>query len=217
MMSDGIMGNRMMIVGLTGGIATGKSTTAEMIRGAGIPVHDADAAVHQLMVPGGAAIAPITVMFGSDMVAEDGSVDRQKLGGVVFGDPEKRRALEAIIHPLVTAHRDRFLQEQRQKNTAMVVLDVPLLFETGGDAVCDHIIVVYASAETTAKRALARAGMTPAKLAAILASQMPVDEKKKRADLCLDSDLQPDSTRQDLIKWLAAINVPMIDSDQAQS
>ncbi|HAO58218.1 MAG TPA: dephospho-CoA kinase, partial [Alphaproteobacteria bacterium] len=73
----------MMIVGLTGGIATGKSTTAEMIRGAGIPVHDADAAVHQLMVPGGAAIAPITVMFGSDMVAEDGSVDRQKLGGVV--------------------------------------------------------------------------------------------------------------------------------------
>ena len=217
MMSDGIMGNRMMIVGLTGGIATGKSTTAEMIRGAGIPVHDADAAVHQLMVPGGAAIAPITVMFGSDMVAEDGSVDRQKLGGVVFGDPEKRRALEAIIHPLVTAHRDRFLQEQQQKNKAVVVLDVPLLFETGGDAVCDHIIVVYASAETTAKRALARAGMTPAKFRAILASQMPVDEKKKRADLCLDSDLQPDSTRQDLIKWLAAINVPMIDSDQAQS
>ena len=91
---------------------------------------------------------------------------------------------------------------------------MPLLFETGGDAVCDHIIVVHASAETTAKRALARAGMTPAKFAAILASQMPVDEKKQRADLCLDTDLQPDATRQDLIRWLAAIHVPMNDIDQ---
>ena len=114
-------------------------------------------------------------------------------------------------------HRDAFLDKHRSIAAPAVVLDVPLLFETGGDAVCDHIIVVYASGETTAKRALARAGMTPAKFAAILASQMPVDEKKKRADLCLDSDLQPDLTRQDLIKWLAAINVPMIDSDQAQS
>jgi dephospho-CoA kinase len=92
-----------------------------------------------------------------------------------------------------------------------------LLFETGGDAVCDHIIVIYASAATTAKRALARAGMTPAKLEAILASQMPVDAKKKRADLCLDSDLKPEETRQDLIRWLAAINVPMVGADQAQS
>ena len=98
-----------------------------------------------------------------------------------------------------------------------VVLDVPLLFETGGDAVCDHIIVVYASAETTAKRALARSGMTPAKFAAILASQMPVNVKKKRADLCLDSDLQPEATQRDLVNWLAAVHVPMIVSDRAQS
>jgi dephospho-CoA kinase len=96
-------------------------------------------------------------------------------------------------------------------------LDVPLLFETGGHAVCDHIIVVYASAATAAKRALGRAGMTPAKLKAILTSQMPVDEKKKRADLCLDSDLQPEETRQDLIRWLATINVPMVDADKVQS
>ena len=90
---------------------------------------------------------------------------------------------------------------------------MPLLFETGGDAVCDHIILVHASAATTAKRALARAGMTRAKLAAILASQTPVDQKKKRADLCLDSDLQPNETRQDLINWLATIHVPMIGLD----
>ena len=113
-------------------------------------------------------------------------------------------------------HRDAFLDKHRVFAAPAVVLDVPLLFETGGDAVCDHIIVVYASAETTAKRALARPGMTQAKLAAILASQMSVDEKKKRADLCLDSDLQPDATRQDLIKWLSAIHVPMIANDQAQ-
>ena len=112
-------------------------------------------------------------------------------------------------------HRDAFLGKYRSISAPAVVLDVPLLFETGGDAVCDHIIVVYASAATTAKRALARAGMTPAKLAAILASQMPVDAKKKRADLCLDSDLEPDETRQDLINWLAAIQVPMFGSDQA--
>ena len=202
MMSDGIMGNRMMIVGLTGGIATGKSTTAEMIRGAGIPVHDADAAVHQLMVPGGAAIAPITVMFGSDMVAEDGCVDRQKLGGVVFGDPEKRRALEAIIHPLVTAHRDRFLQEQRQKNTSMVVLDVPLLFETGGDANCDFVILCYADDQTQRSRGLARAGMTEDKWTAILASQMPMSEKRARADAVIETQHGMEPARQQLVAIL---------------
>ena len=113
--------------------------------------------------------------------------------------------------------RDAFLDKQRSIAAPAVVLDVPLLFETGGDAVCDHIIVVHASAATTAKRALARTGMTPAKLAAILASQMPADAKKKWADLCLDTDLQPKATRQDLIKWLAAMHVPVIDNEPAQS
>ena len=191
-------GDKMMIVGLTGGIATGKSTTAEMIRAAGIPVHDADATVHQLMVPGGAAIAPITAMFGSDMVAEDGSVDRQKLGGVVFGDPDKRRALEAIIHPLVTAHRDRFLEDQRQKNTAMIVLDVPLLFETGGDAACDFVILCYADDQTQRSRGLARTGMTEDKWTAILASQMPMSEKRGRADAVIETQHGLELARQQL-------------------
>ena len=217
MMSDGIIGNRMMIVGLTGGIATGKSTTAEMIRGAGIPVHDADAAVHQMMVPGGAATGPITVIFGSDMVAEDGSVDRQKLGGVVFGDPEKRRALEAIIHPLVTAHRDRFLQEQRQKNTSMVVLDVPLLFETGGDANCDFVILCYADDQTQRSRGLARAGMTEDKWTAILASQMPMSEKRARADAVIETQHGMEPARQQLVAILEQLCAGSVENSRKRT
>ena len=216
-MSDSIMGNRMMIVGLTGGIATGKSTTAEMIRGAGIPVHDADAAVHQVMVPEGAVIAPITAMFGSDMVTEDGSVDRQKLGGVVFGDPEKRRALEAIIHPLVTAHRDRFLQEQRQKNTSMVVLDVPLLFETGGDANCDFVILCYADDQTQRSRGLARVGMTEDKWTAILASQMPMSEKRARADAVIETQHGMELARQQLVAILEQLRAGSVENSRKRT
>ena len=205
----------MKIIGLTGSIAAGKSTVAVWIRDLGIAIHDADAAVHELLLPHGAAVDAILAEFkpylaGYDIGNLEKGINRQVLGNYVFARPQVRQQLESILHPLVRQHRDAFLDKYHAIAAPAVVLDVPLLFETGGDAVCDHIIVVYASEATTAKRALARAGMTPAKLAAILASQMPVDEKKKRADLCLDSDLQPDETRQDLIKWLAAIAVPMI-------
>ena len=212
----------MKIIGLTGSIAAGKSTVAGWIRDLGIAIHDADAAVHELLSPHGAAVDTILAEFKPDVVGHDvgnreTGIDRQVLGNYVFARPQARQQLESILHPLVRQHRDAFLDKYRLTAAPAVVLDVPLLFETGGDAICDYIIVVYASAATTAKRALARAGMTPAKLAAILASQMPVDEKKKHADLCLDSDLQPDATRQELIKWFATIHVPMIGSDQAQS
>ena len=142
-------------------------------------------------------------------------INRQVLSNYVFVRPQARQKLESILHPLVRQHRDAFLDKHHAIAAPAVVLDVPLLFETGGDAVCDYIIVVHASVATTAKRALARPGMTPAKFAAILASQMPVEAKKKRADLCLDSDFQPDETRQCLTQWLAGIHVPMIGSDQA--
>ena len=212
----------MKIIGLTGSIAAGKSTVAGWIRDLGIAIHDADAVVHDLLSPHGAAVDAILAEFKPDLAGHDignlkKGINRQALGNYIFARSQARKKLESILHPLVRQHRDAFLNKYRSTAAPAVVLDVPLLFETGGDAVCDHIIVVYASAETTAKRALVRAGMTPAKLEAILASQMPVEEKKKRAALCLDSDLQPDSTRQDLIQWLAAIHVPMIDSNQAQS
>ena len=211
----------MKIIGLTGSIAAGKSTVAGWIFDLGIAIHDADAAVHEFMSPRGAAVDTILAEFKLDLVGHDignfeKGINRQALGNYVFAKPQARKQLELILHPLVHQHRDAFLKKHRAIGASAVVLDVPLLFETGGDAICDHIILVHASAVTTAKRALARTGMTSAKLAAILASQMPVDEKKKRADLCLDSDLQPDATRQDLIKWLATIHVPMIGSDQAQ-
>jgi dephospho-CoA kinase len=212
----------MKIIGLTGSIAAGKSTVAGWIRDLGVATHDADAVVHELLSPHGAAVDAILAEFGPDLAGNDignleKGINRQALGNYVFARPQARKQLETILHPLVRRHRDAFLDKHRAVAAAAVVLDVPLLFETGGDAVCDYVIVVYASAETTAKRALARAGMTPAKLAAILTSQMPIEAKKKRADLCLDSDLHPDETRQDLLKWLAAIHVPMTGSDQAQS
>ena len=212
----------MKIIGLTGSIAAGKSTVAGWIRDFGIAIHDADAAVHELLSPHGVAVDAILAEFESDLVGQDignleKGINRQVLGSYVFARPKAQQQLESILHPLVRQHRDDFLDKQRAIAAPAVVLDVPLLFETGGDAFCDHIIVVHASVATTNKRALARPGMTPAKLAAILASQMQVDEKKTRADLCLDSDLQPDATRQDLIKWLATVQVPMIGSDQAQT
>ncbi|MDC0650203.1 dephospho-CoA kinase [Candidatus Puniceispirillum sp.] len=212
----------MKIIGLTGSIAAGKSTVAGWIRDFGIAIHDADAAVHELLSPHGEAVDAILAKFGSNLAGQDiGSkemgINRQALGNYVFAKPQARKQLESILHPLVRQHRDVFLDKHRTMAAPAVVLDVPLLFETGGDVVCDHTIVVYASAATTAKRALARAGMTPAKLEAILASQMPVDAKKKWADLCLDSDLKPEETQRTLIRWLAAINVPIVGADQAQS
>ncbi|MDB3879891.1 dephospho-CoA kinase [Alphaproteobacteria bacterium] len=209
----------MKIIGLTGSIAAGKSTVAGWIRNLGIATHDADAVVHELLSPQGAAVEAILAEFELDSVGHDignleKGINRQVLGNYVFTRPQAQQQLESILHPIVRQHRDDFLDKHRGISAPAVVLDVPLLFETGGDAVCDHIIVVYASAETTAKRALARAGMTPAKLAAILASQMPVEAKKARADLCLDTDLLPDATRQNLIKWFATTHIPMIGSGQ---
>ena len=211
----------MKVIGLTGSIAAGKSTVTGWIRDFGIAIHDADAAVHELLSPNGVAVDTILAEFEPDLVGYDignleKGINRQVLGDYVFARPHARQQLESILHPLVRQHRDAFLEKHRAIAARAVVLDVPLLFETGGDAVCDYIILVHASAATTAKRALARAGMTPAKLAAILASQMPVDVKKKWADLCLDSDLQPNVTRQDLIEWLAAMHVSMLSIDQAQ-
>ena len=212
----------MKIIGLTGSIAAGKSTVAGWIRDLGIAIHDADAAVHQLMSPHGAAVDAILSEFELDLAGHDignleKGINRQALGNYVFARPHARQQLESVLHPLVRQNRDEFLDKHRASGALAVVLDVPLLFETGGDAVCDHIIVVHASEATTAKRALTRAGMTPSKLKAILALQMPVDEKKKRADLCLNSDLQPDVTRQDLIEWLVAMHVFRIDIGHVQS
>ena len=179
----------MIVIGLTGGIATGKSTTAKMIMDRGIPLHDADATVHKIMAAGGPATGPVANLFGADMLTAGGAVDRRRLGRVVFADTALRKQLEAVIHPLVAADRDAFLEEQRLAGAPVVVLDIPLLFETGAEALCDFVILCSAPDEVQRQRAMARDGMTKARLDAILASQMPLAEKRARADAEIDTGL----------------------------
>ena len=195
----------MIVIGLTGSVASGKSTVAGWMSEKGIAVHDADLAVHSLLAANGQAVPDIKAKFGPDMVAPDGSIDRKKLGSHVFATPADRKILESILHPLVRQHRDQFLQDQRALGRQIVVLDVPLLFETGGDTSCDYVIVVYAVEDTIRQRALSRPGMTEEKLAGILATQMPASEKCQCADFVLNTDLDPDSTRQHLFAWLDSL------------
>ena len=200
----------MKIIGLTGSIATGKSTIAGWANELGVATHDSDYAVHELLGPGGGAVKDVLAEFGSHFGTIADGVNRRSLGNEVFAAPQKRLKLESILHPMVRQHRGAFIAEQRKANAVAIVLDVPLLFETGGEAMCDYVIVVYASSKTTVKRALARPGMTRDKLASILASQIPSDDKKARADLALDSDMPKDQTRNQLIDWLSAIGLSIV-------
>ena len=193
----------MIVVGLTGGIATGKSTTSTIFREMNIPVHDADATVHGLMAPNGPATTAIAARFGAEVIAADGSVDRQRLGKTVSGNDELRRDLEAILHPLVAADRDQFLAQHRQSGTAVVVLDVPLLFETGGDSLCDLTILCVVDPQIQRDRAMQRPGMTADKLDGIIASQMPMAEKIERADCVINTDGGVDAARADLLQILS--------------
>jgi dephospho-CoA kinase len=171
------------VLGLTGSIGMGKSATATMFRSAGAPVHDADAAVHALYR--GAAAVLIAKAFPGTVV--DGIVDRPALSREVIGSPERIRELEAIVHPLVRTERDRFLAQAVAARAPVAVLDIPLLFETGGEKDCDAVLVVTASAEVQRERVLARPGMTAEKLAAILDKQMPDARKREKAHFLVDT------------------------------
>ena len=192
----------MLIIGLTGSVASGKSTVAGWIAQRGIAIHDADSAVHSLLAADGAAVPDIMARFGRSILADDGGIDRKKLGNHVFEHPQDRKILESILHPMLRQHRDQFLADHRRSGSKIVVLDVPLLFETGGDTLCDYVVVVHAGEDTIWRRALARPGMTENKLAGILKTQMPDSEKCQRADFVLDTDLSPEVTRQHLSSWL---------------
>lgn len=177
------MARAMIILGLTGSIGMGKSRAGKVFRQCGVPVFDADKMVHQLMEKGGAAVGAVEHAFPGTQ--KDGAVDRVALGGRVFGKPDELRRLEKILHPRVRAERARFLRQARARRTALVVLDIPLLFETGGDANCDYTAVVSAPYFIQCARVLARAGMTKEKFAAVLAQQMPDVEKRSRADFVI--------------------------------
>ena len=184
----------MIVLGLTGSIGMGKSTTAALFAAAGIPVHDSDETVHRLYR--GEAVGPVGLAFPGAVV--DGVVDRTRLGKQVLGDAAAMARLEAIVHPLVRADTDAFLNRHRAAGAPLVVLDIPLLFETGGRLRVDKIVVVTADADTQRERVLARPGMTPEKFAAILEKQVPDAQKRAQADFIIDTGKGLESARRDV-------------------
>lgn len=175
----------MIVLGLTGSIGMGKSTAARCFRRIGVPVYDADAEVHKLMAQGGGAVPEIEKIFPE--VVRSGAVDRGLLGSKVFGDPEALARLESILHPMVRTVQRTWLRSMAVQGKSLVVLDIPLLFETGGERRCDFVVVVSAPRRVQERRVLSRPAMTAERFEAILAKQMPDREKRRRADFVINS------------------------------
>ncbi len=191
----------MIVLGLTGSIGMGKSTTAAMFAEEGVPVHDADAAVHALYE--GEAAPLIEAAFPG--TTQDGNVDRQKLGAEVLGNTEALKRLEAIVHPLVAGMRDRFLVKARASGAPVALLDIPLLFETGGEKLVDAVVVVTAPADVQRARVMGRPGMTEDKFQALLAKQVPDSEKRRRADYIVDTSQGLEAARAQVRDILAQV------------
>jgi dephospho-CoA kinase len=194
----------MFILGLTGSVGMGKSATAKFFAEEGVPVHDADAVVHQLYE--GEATPLIEAAFPG--TTSGTRVDRDRLAKHVIGDAEAIRTLEAIVHPLVAAARDRFLAEAERSGTSVAVLDIPLLYETGGDKRCDAVVVVSAPPDVQRARVFERPGMTEQKFAVILSRQMPDEEKRRLADFVVDTSRGFDAAREqvrDILRQVATM------------
>jgi dephospho-CoA kinase len=191
----------MIVLGLTGSAAMGKSATAKMFADEGVPVFDADAAVHRLYES--AAVALVEAAFPGVVVA--GRIDRDRLGKRVLNNPDALKQLEAIVHPLVRAEQDRFRREAQESGAPIAVLDIPLLFETGGDKRTDAVVVVSAPADVQRTRLLERPGATEDKIDAILARQMSDAEKRARADFVVDTSRGFDAARADVRRILEQI------------
>jgi dephospho-CoA kinase len=191
----------MFVIGLTGSIGMGKSTTARFFSEAGVPVHDADATVHRLYE--GEAAPAIEAAFPDTTLG--GKVDRAKLAARVLGDKSALRQLESIVHPLVRESERRFLFDAERNGAPVVVLDIPLLFETGGDERVDAVVTVSAPADVQRARLLERAGMTEEKLEVLLANQLPDEEKRRRADFVVDSSRGFDAARAQVAEILRQV------------
>jgi dephospho-CoA kinase len=194
-------GARPFVLCLTGSLGMGKSRTAAFFAEAGVPVHDSDAVVHALYE--GEAAPAIEAAFPG--ATADGKVDRTRLAKMVLGDEAAMARLEAVVHPLVARARDKFLADAERNGESVVVLDIPLLFETKGERGCDAVVVVSAPAEIQRRRAFERPGMTEEKLAAILARQVPDAEKRARADFIVDSSQSFDHARAQVRDILGAV------------
>jgi dephospho-CoA kinase len=194
-----------IVLGLTGSIGMGKSSAAAALRRLGVPVHDADAEVHRLQAPGGAALPAIAAAFPGAVTG--GRLDRAKLRAMLQADPAGWPRLEAIIHPLVRQAEQRFLARAAGRRVKGVVLDIPLLFESGGDVRCDATIVVSAPPFIQRARVLRRPGVTEAQFAALLARQMPDAEKRRRADFVVPTGLDRRQTLRALRKILRIVGI----------
>lgn len=181
----------MLLLGLTGSIGMGKSTTAKLFEEAGVPVYDADATVHKIYE--GEAVPAVEAAFPGSTA--NGKVDRQKLSAMVVNNAEAMKRLEGIVHPMLRSHQQKFLSDAEKAGAPVAVLDVPLLFETGGEKRVDAVVVVTTAPEIQRERILARENMTPDKLDAILARQLPDGEKRKRADFVVDTSHGLDPVR----------------------
>jgi dephospho-CoA kinase len=187
-----------LLVGLTGGIATGKSTVSAMFGFLGCRVIDADQLAREVVMPGQPALAAIVREFGAGVLHEDGGLDRKRLGAIVFADHERRKRLEAITHPAIRARHGRILAAYDEEGfDGIVIWDVPLLIETGGAELVDRVVVVYADPETQLRRLMAREDIDEAAACARVASQMPLEEKRRRAHYAIDnSDGRVETERQ---------------------
>ncbi|HYF94744.1 MAG TPA: dephospho-CoA kinase [Symbiobacteriaceae bacterium] len=197
----------MVVIGLTGGIASGKSTVSRMLRELGAPVIDADAIVHELQQPGTEVAAAIAREFGPGVIRPDGSLDRAALGQIVFADAARRRALEAIVHPAVRERMWSEVERYRAEGRPATVLDIPLLIESQLQRTVDRVWLVYISRDLQAERLMARDGLSPAAAELRIAAQMSLDEKRAFADLIIDNRGTAESTRRQVERaWREVIN-----------
>ena len=188
-------------LGLTGSIATGKSTVLKMFEDLGVPTFSSDEAVHELYR--GAAVAPVEALFPG--VTKNGAIDREELSKRVLGQPDRLKALESVVHPLVRERIAQFLRDAESTGARLALVDIPLLFESGHDYGLDRVAVTAAEPETYKARALARPGMTPEKFLRILSHQLPDAEKRARADFVIPTDCSLDETRASVAAIIACL------------
>lgn len=201
----------MIVLGVTGSIGMGKSTVSKMLVDMGIPVHDADATVHRLLAADGAGVAPVAALFPAALAKDAAGkdyIDRAALGKIVFADAEKKKALEQILHPMVQQDSAAFRADKEAEGHKLVVFDIPLLFETGGENRVDAVLVVTAPADVQKARVMARPGMTEERFNHVLSQQIPDADKRARADYIVTTDISLDDTREQLKKIVDKILVP---------
>jgi dephospho-CoA kinase len=201
----------MIIAGLTGSIGMGKSAASDMLRAMGVPIHDADATVHVLMGPNGKAVPAIAALCPEALKTDDKGrdfIDRKILGKHIFADPALKTAVEGVLYPMVQDSEAAFIAAREKEGHRLVVLDVPLLFETGWDSRVDKTIVVSAPFEVQKARVMARPGMTEERFNSVLKAQMPDAEKRARADYVVDTGTTLEETRQRLASIVAELAPP---------